>query len=150
MEKKEIKKGHPAVGIVLGIIGIVAALPLAFMGGVVGGCICALLGIIAIIIGVRANRGGRRGGAAVVFGVIAVIVAVLMTFLSISVFKLMHDKAAESGVAPLVEKYAEDPYFGLMGIVSKIPQDEGTVTEFIDQLNQLNDLTESQLPANAN
>ena len=149
MEQNEIKTGHPVLGAVLGIIGILASFPAAMLFGVIGGGVCALLGLIAIILGAKAKRGGRKGGAAVVFGVIAIVLAALMTCMVVVGIKGMQQKAAETGTAPLIEKYADDPYLGIMGILNKIPKDEATFDQLMEQLNQLNSLTGELLPANA-
>ena len=152
MEENVVKTGHPVLGVVLGLIGLALALPLAVYVGVIGGCISALLGIIAIILGVRANRGGRRGTPAVVIGVLAVLLAIIMTVFSVFTIKTLHDKAVESGTAPLVAKYAEKPYFGVMGILNNIPRDEtteATLQQLMDEFNQLSELVGSQVPANA-
>ena len=149
MEQNEIKTGHPVLGAILGAIGICASIPAALLFGVIGGGVCALLGLIGIILGVKAKRGGRKGGAAVVLGVIAIVLAALMTCMVVVGIKGMQQKAAETGNAPLIEKYADDPYMGIMGIFNKIPKDEATFEQLMDELNQLNSLSTDLLPANA-
>lgn len=149
MEQNEIKTGHPVLGAILGILGIGASFPASMLFGVIGGGVCALLGIIAIILGVKAKRGGRKGVPAVVFGVIAIVLAVLMTVMVVVGIAGMQKKAAESGTAPLLAKYAENPYFGVVGILNKIPKDEGAFEDLMEELNQFDSLGTDTLPANA-
>ncbi len=138
MKEKEYtyRPGHPIVGIILALLGIVIALLTPFFVGVIGGGLAALLGIIAILLGIGARKGGRGLGA-IILGVLAVILAIALTAFNVNLFKEMQKQAKEAGTAPLVEQYCENPYFGLFGVLSKIPSDEADAKEFMDQLNSL-------------
>ena len=45
------KKGHPVLGIILGAIGIIVAVTLVLVTGVVGGGVALVLGVIALLVG---------------------------------------------------------------------------------------------------
>ena len=59
MEPK-VKTGHPVLGILLGLLGIGAALLLTFVTGVIGGGIALLFGVLAVVLGVKARKGGKE------------------------------------------------------------------------------------------
>ena len=139
------KVGHPGLGIFLGLLGIVIALLLSFVTGAVATGVAVLLGLIAILMGVKARRGGKGIGA-IITGGIAIALAVLMLVTTIGTFTAMREKAASSGVAPLFAKYVDKPYLGLVGIIISLPQDEATLQELIDEMNQLNEL-QTDVPA---
>ena len=50
------------MGIVLGILGIIAALLLCLFTGVIGGAVAGILGLAAVLIGMAARKGGRGIG----------------------------------------------------------------------------------------
>ena len=120
MTYAETKKvGHPALGLLLGFLGIAAALLLVFLTGVVGAGIAAIFGLTAIL-----------------------LVSV------IGLFTTMRDKAIETGMAPLVAKYVEDPHLGLLGIAMHASQDEVAASEFMDQMSLLMKETEPETVEN--
>ena len=49
----------------------------------------------------------------------------------------MHDRAVATGTAPLVAKYAENPYLGIVGFAVQASQDEVAASEFMDQMTLL-------------
>ena len=139
MENTAKKTGHPVLGIVLGIIGIVLSFS-AFLFGVIGGGVAALLGVLAVVIGVLARKGGRGTGA-IVAGILAIILAVVMTRSSINLYQALHEKALEhTDIAPLMAKSTDKPYTGLIGIVMQLKDaDADALTKEIEALNKLND-----------
>ena len=134
------KTGHPVLGIVLGIVGIVAALLLAFLTGVIGGGLAAVLGLAAVVLGIGALKGSKKGAGigSIVVGVLAVILAVSMTAASVTTIQTMKNTAEESGVAPLIAKYTNNTYMGVLGILLNIPKDEAEAQNLLDQMNELN------------
>lgn len=147
MEETTVKTGHPVLGIVLGIIGILVALCATFLFGAYGGGIALLLGVIAIVIGISAHKKGGKGKGAIIIGVIAVVLACAMTFGIYSTFKSIREQAVKAESAPLVEKYLDKPWLGFYGIIdnlSKASQEEQQ--EFSNQLNQLIGTVEETVP----
>ena len=129
--------GHPILGVVLGIFGILAALLLTLTTGIVGGGIAIILGLIAVLLGLKARKLGGKGIGAIIVGAIAVILAISMTVSSISAMKAMKTEAAEKNLE--IAKYIDKPYLGLMGVIMSLPKDEATLNELVEQLNSLSE-----------
>lgn len=132
--EQNMKSGHPVLGIVLGVVGIAVALLTTLATGVIGGGVAAILGVVAILLGVNARKSGRGVGA-IILGIIAVILAIVMITTTITAFNTIRQKAEEAGDAPLVARYVDKPYLGILGMVLGVPKDEATQKEFTDQLN---------------
>ena len=132
-----IKKGHPVLAVILGILGILAALLLCLLTGVIGGAIAGVLGLGALLIGILGKKGGGKGVGGIITGALAILLAVILTVTSIASLKLMKEKAVEAGTAPLIEKYFDDPTMGLLGVALKIPMDEGGLQELTQELETL-------------
>ena len=133
------KKGHPLLGLILGFLGITSALLLAIYTGVIGGGIALILGLAAVIIGARAGRCGR-GIPPIIAGVLSIMLGGVMSVISVSAVEILHKRAVETGQAPLVAEYAENPFFGIMGVVLKIPKDEAVVQELMNQIDAMDAL----------
>ena len=103
----------------------------------IGGVIAGVLGLAALLIGIVGKKNGGKGVGGIITGVLAILLAVILTVTSIATFRELKIKAEESGTAPLVAKYFDDPTLGLIGAAMKIPQDEGTLQELTDQFNSL-------------
>ena len=148
MTYAETKKvGHPALGLLLGFLGIAAALLLVFLTGVVGAGIAAIFGLTAILLGARACKGGKGVGA-IATGALSILLAAILLVSVIGLFTTMRDKAIETGMAPLVAKYVEDPHLGLLGIAMHASQDEVAASEFMDQMSLLMKETEPETVEN--
>lgn len=152
MSNNENKIGHPVLGIVLGIIGLLLAIPCTLLFGLIGGIVAGVLGLIAILLGVLARSKGGKGVGAIVTGILAVVLAVVMTSTSIGLVKTLQDIAKDhADVAPHVSKYIGEanPNMGFVGVVFNIPQDEASLQEILDELNELNKLDGTDKPAEA-
>ena len=141
MSNYEYKTGHPILGVILGLLGIAAAVLLAYLTGVIGGGVALLFGVIALILGIKSRKGGR-GIAAIVAGLLAVVLAVIMTFTGVATVQTLRDKAIASKPDSLVAKYADKPYLGVLGIVINIPKDEGSLEQLTAEMDALK-LTEN-------
>lgn len=126
------KKGHPVLGIVLGILGLAAALLLPFLTGVIGGAIGVILGAAGLLLGLSSRRGGKGMGA-VVFGALAIVLSLTMTVSSVNTVKALHKRAEESGKAPILTKHADNPWLGMFGVVMSAAEDKEID---IDNLNE--------------
>ncbi|MBR4458910.1 MAG: hypothetical protein IKS31_08125 [Clostridia bacterium] len=135
-----VKQGHPVLGIVLGILGILTAILLSLLFGVITGAIAAVLGIIAVLLGIGARKSGRGVGA-IVIGAIAILLAVSMTFVSVRTMNELHDKALENERAPLFAECFENPYTGLFGIFVKA---NGMGSEKVEELRKEIELITAQ------
>ena len=117
------KVGHPVAGIVLGILGIAVALLMTLLFGVIAGAVAGILGIAAALLGYSAHKRGNRGVGAIVAGVLALVLAVSLTFTSANLLKTMKDTAVSSGVAPHFAKYMNNPYLGIAGMAANAVED---------------------------
>ena len=117
------KVGHPVAGIVLGILGIAVALLMTLLFGVIAGAVAGVLGIVAALLGYSAHKRGNRGVGAIVAGVLALVLAVSLTFTSANLLKTMKDTAVSSGVAPHFAKYMDNPYLGIAGVAANAVED---------------------------
>ena len=145
------KVGHPVAGIVLGICGIAVALLTTLLFGVIAGAVAGVLGIIALLLGVSARRRSSRGMGAIVSGVLALVLAVTLSFSTVGMMNYVRDTAAASGVAPNLAKHLGNPYFGMTGVVTSI-MDEHNDTDAIaiihSELDALNNYASNEaLPA---
>lgn len=118
------KKGHPILGIVLGILGIAAALFLCMVTGWIGGAVAILLGVLGVLLGIFAVKGGKKGSGigSIVVGALAVILAVTMTVSTIAVLNGVKKFATEEET-PLMAKYLDDPNMGFLGIILNVGKD---------------------------
>ena len=85
MNQTEAPKAHPILGIVLGLLGIAAALALCLFTGMIGGMIAGALGFSAFLLGVSARR-SNKGSGAIAAGALAIGLAVLLTVGSVNTF----------------------------------------------------------------
>ena len=149
------KAGHPVAGTVLGIVGIAVALLMTLLFGVIAGAAATALGIAAALLGISARRSsGRRGTGAITAGVLAIALAVCMTFTSVNTMKNLRDTAAASGVAPTFTRYMDNPYLGLSSVVMNAvhaKDDRDAVKTIESELNALNKyVADSEKPAAEN
>ncbi len=148
MNDQKAKTGHPVLGILLGILGICAALLLTFLTGIVGGSLAFLLGLAALLLGMKARNGKGRGIGAIAAGALAVVLAVLLTAGSVSSFRTLYTEAVTTNMAPLVARYLDKPYLGLAGMLLNAPAEEADAREMIRQLDALRNYRDSrQAPA---
>ena len=150
-----VKNGHPVAGIVLGIVGIVVALLTTLLFGVVAGTVAGVLGLGALLLGISARKGGRRGIGAIVAGALALVLAVCMTFSSVGMMKHLKATADASGVAPNFARYMDNPYLGLSSVIanavndSKDPDAIKTIQGELEALNKYVAPTEQSAVENA-
>ncbi len=135
MENK-VKVGHPVLGIVLGIFGILIALLLTFLTGAIGGGIAFILGIAAFLVGLSTKRNGGKGVGAMVIGVVAVLMAAFMTISSIGIFSTIRNEAEKTKPGSLLAKSASNPYMGVVGLIMNMPKDEASIEELMNEINE--------------
>ena len=134
--------GHPVAGIVLGILGISVALLMTLLFGVIAGAVAGVLGIGAALLGISAHKRGNRGAGAIVASVLALVLAVSMTFTTVGMMKHLKATADASGVAPNFARYMDNPYLGLSSVVanavndSKNPDAVKTIQGELEALNK--------------
>ena len=133
------------LAVILGILAVVCAIIATFLFGTGGGVVAGLLAVGAIVLGVLKRRKDKKGGiAAIVIGVLAIIMAFGLTNVWSGVFSGLHNKAVEYKPDGLWAPVSENTNGGMIGIISKLPTDEGSMNALIDEMNELNKLTGTQ------
>ena len=146
ISEKSAKGGHPVLGLVLGVFGIVTALLMGLVTGVIACGAALLLGVLAVILGFNARKAGRGMGA-IITGIIAVMTAVMMTMSAVSIIGTIKQEAVKKGNAPLVVQCADYPYLGLTGFLRSAGEKGVDPEELGKQLNLLSQ--ENSAPAGA-
>ena len=113
------KVGHPVLGVVLAVLGIGIAVLFTLLFGIIAGAAAAILGIVAILLGVGARKGGRGIGA----------------------MNLLHRAALDTGKAPVFAECFENPYLGLSSVYFKVAGDEAKMKALTDELETLKGYT---------
>lgn len=128
---------------ILGILAVVFAIVATFLFGTTGAIIAAVLAAAAIVLALlKRKKDGKGGIVGIVIGVLAVILAFSMSSTWSNAFKELHKKAVEYKPDGLWAQVSEDTSNGLMGIIKKLPTDEATMNALVDEMNELNKLTE--------
>ena len=131
------------LGVILGIAAVVCALLGTFLFGTTGAIIAAVLAAAAIVLALlKRKKDGKGGIAAIAIAVVAVILAFSMSSTWSNAFKELHKKAVEYKPDGLWAQVSEDTNNGLMGIIKNLPTDEATMNALVDEMNELNKLTE--------
>ncbi len=134
-----VKRGHPILGFVLGVLGIIVGLALTLVAGWAAGALAILLGLIALLIGVVGKAKGGKGIAAIIAGVLAIVIAVALSIGSSAFVKAMHDEAVKLGTAPMMEKYTENTGLGFLGITLAASNDKVDMKQFEAELTAIRD-----------
>ncbi len=135
------KAVHPALGVVLGLLGIFTVLTMTFFAGAIASAAAVLLGAGAILLGIGARKAGKGIGA-IFTGGLAILMALILLISVVGTLRSLQEKAERSGRAPLVSQYLVNPYLGLVGIYANLPKEEGIVDELMNEIDILNGITE--------
>ena len=136
------------LGVILGILAMVCADLATFLFGTVGGVVAGVLGVAAILLGILKRKRDSKGGiAAIIIGVLAVIIMIGLTGTWSKLFTDLHDKAVEYKPDGLWAQATEDVNGGFLGIMRKVPGDEASLNAFLDEMNELNELSGAQAQA---
>lgn len=132
------------LAVILGILAVICSFFVTALFGTTGGIITAVLGAAAIALGILKRKKDQKGGIpAIVIGVLALILAFSMTSMWSNAFKALHQKAVELKPDGLWAQVSEKTDGGLMGIISQLPKDDASLNAFMDEMNELNKLTET-------
>ena len=115
-EYQETKQGHPGLALLLGIFAILIAF---FVGGVFGllGIVpAAILAVIAIVLGAGAVRAAGRGKGAIVTGVIAILISLMMLAMTFGLKMLLESDEVKQ-TSPTFAKYAGESWKGIGGVI---------------------------------
>ena len=132
------------LAVILGILAVACAFFATALFGTTGGIIAGVLAVVAIVLGIlKRKKEGKGGIPAIVIGALAVILAFSMTSMWSNAFKELHQKAVELKPDGLWAQASENTNGGLMGIISQLPTDEASLNAFVEEMNELNKLTEN-------
>ena len=135
------------LGVILGIIGMAAAL-LAALLGIIGGVPAVILGLLAVLFGVLARKNARKGIPAIVIGIIVIVLAAVLTINGINSAKFNWEQVkANPEKAPTVAKYVDKvrPEFGFLGFLT-VTQDPEELKLIGDEVKALLEGTEPKTP----
>lgn len=141
-------KKHSVGGIIFVIISIILAATSPLFFGVIGGGAAVLFAIIAMIFAFSRLKKGGKGKGVVIVSVLSIVLAVIMTITSVSTYKKLHEAALSTGKTPLVAKYLDNPYMGMIGFISNATKSENVDLEQLqDEINYLTELEKAQATA---
>ena len=132
------------LAVILGILAVICSFFVTALFGTTGGIITAVLGAAAIVLGVLKRKKDQKGGIpAIVIGVLALILALSMTTMWSNAFKALHQKAVELKPDGLWAQVSEKTDGGIIGIIRELPTDDASLNAFVEEMNELNKLTET-------
>ena len=132
------------LAVILGLLAVACSFLVTALFGTTGGIIAGVLAVVAIVLGIlKRKKEGKGGIPAIVIGALAVILAFSMTSMWSNAFKELHQKAVELKPDGLWAQASENTNGGLMGIISQLPTDEASLNAFVEEMNELNKLTEN-------
>lgn len=131
--EQQFKKGHPILAVVLGLLAVTASIFLIPISGVIGGGIALILGILALVLGIKSRKGGR-GIPGILIGIVTIVMSVLLTVSTINALVALREEAKRQKPDSLVAQYMDKPYLGLMGVISSLPEDQATMEQFMAEL----------------
>ena len=132
------------LAVILGVLAVACSFLVTALFGTTGGIIAGVLAVVAIVLGIlKRKKEGKGGIPAIVIGALAVILAFSMTSMWSNAFKELHQKAVELKPDGLWAQASENTNGGLMGIISQLPTDEASLNAFVEEMNELNKLTEN-------
>ena len=133
------------LSVILAILAVASSFLATMLFGSTGGIITLIVAALAIALGVFKRIKDKKGGiAGIAIGVLAVVLAFSMTNVWSRAFKDLHDKAVALKPDGLWAQASEDTNNGLMGIVNKLPKDEASVNALVEEMNELNKMTEAK------
>ena len=133
------------VAVILGLLAVACALLATFLFGITGGVVAGVLGAVAIVLGILKRKKDKRGGiSGIVIGVISIIMALSLTGVWSNMFTELHNKAVEYKPDGLWAKASENTNGGMMGIIKNLPTDEASLNALVEEMNELNKITEKK------
>ena len=132
-------KKHSVGGIIFLILSILLAATSPLFFGVIGGGAAVLFAIIAMIFAFSRLKKGGKGKGVVIVSVLSIVLAVIMTITSVSTYKKLHEAALSTGKTPLVAKYLDNPYMGMIGFISNATKSENVESRTASGRDQLSD-----------
>ena len=131
------------IGVILAILAVVCAAVATLLFGTGGGILAGVLAVVAIILGIlKKKKDGKGGVAAIVIGVLAVLMAFGLTGFWSKSFSEIHQKAIEYKPDGIWAQVSEETNGGLVGILKNLPTDENSINALVEEMNELTKLNE--------
>ena len=125
--------------ILFAILALVASIIGTLLFGIAGGCVTAIFAVLAIVFAVKKKKSEQGGGTgSIVISIIALVLGASMTMLFIGVSGTVKEQAKKVD-APLVEKYADDLKFGVLGFVFAASNDGVNVDDLTKEFERVSD-----------
>ena len=133
------------LAVILGILAVICAVLATFLFGTVGGVVAGVLGAAAIVLGiVKRKKAGKGGIPAIVIGVLSIIMTFGLTSAWSNFFTEIHKKAVEYKPDGMWAQVSENTNGGLMGIIRNLPTDDASLNALMDEMNELNKMSEKE------
>lgn len=133
------------LAVILAILAVLCAALGTFLFGTTGLIAACVLAAAAIVLGFLKRRREEKGGiAAIVIAVLAIAMAFPINNLWSGTFQELHKKAVEIKPDGLWAQVSTDTTHGMMGLISNIPTDDASLNELMDEMNELQKLTDAQ------
>ena len=133
------------LAVILGILAVICAVLATFLFGTVGGVVAGVLGAAAIVLGIlKRKKAGKGGIAAIVIGGLSIIMTFGLTSAWSNFFTEIHNKAVEYKPEGMWAQVSENTNGGLMGIIRNMPTDDASLNALMDEMNELNKMSEKE------
>ena len=133
------------LAVILAILAVLCAAMGTLLLGIGGVILAVLLAIAAIVLAIMKRRKDNNGGIpAILIAALAIIMAFGMNSTWKSFYQGMHEKAVEYLPDGMIAQLSEDTRFGLLGFLSDLPRDEGSISALVEEFNELTYLTEAE------
>lgn len=131
------------LAVILGILAVLCGIFATLLFGTKGLIIAAVVAVVAIVLGIlKRKKDGKGGIAGIVIGVLSIIIAFSVNNLWSGMFKELHNKAVEYKPDGLWAQVSENTNDGFVGLLNNLPTDEASLNALIEEMNELNKLTE--------
>ena len=129
--------------VILSILAVLCAVLAPFLFGTTGAIIAAAVAVVAVILAfLKRRKDGKGGIVAMVIAVLAVVIGFSMTSMVSDMFKEAHAKAVELMPDSVWASATADTDHGIFGILKD--KDEATLNKLVEELNELNKMTETK------
>ena len=127
------------MSILFAILALVVSLIGTILFGIIGGGVTLIFAVLAIIFAVKKKKSEEGGGTgSLVVSIIALVLGCLMSLLFVGVSGVIKEDAKKAD-APLIEKYADDLKYGVLGFIMSAASDDVDMDEFSEQMKKVSD-----------
>lgn len=125
--------------VLFAVLALIASIVGTILFGIIGGCVTAIFGVLAIVFAIKKKKSEEGGGTgSLVLAIISMVIGLGITMLFVGASGILKDEAGKVN-APLIEKYADDLKFGVVGFAMAASSDNVDLNELSDQLKVVSD-----------